>query len=57
MKTTERHHLKENELANALGQAQHWAGGNAKMLLTAVGAIVRAEVVGTDGVDLVAREV
>ncbi|MEO7135133.1 MAG: tetratricopeptide repeat protein [Vicinamibacterales bacterium] len=40
MKTTERHHLKDNELANAIGQAQHWAGGNAKTLLTAIVAIV-----------------
>ncbi len=40
MKTTERHHLKENELANALGQAQHWAGGNSKTLLTVIGGIV-----------------
>ena len=40
MKTTERHHLKDNELALALGQAQHWAGGNSRTLLTTVGAIV-----------------
>jgi len=40
MKTTERHHLKDNELANALGQAQHWAGGNSRALLTAIVAIV-----------------
>ena len=40
MKTTERQHLKDNELALALGQAQHWAGGNSKTLLTAIGAIV-----------------
>ena len=48
MKTTERQHLKDNELANALGQAQHWAGGNAKTLLTAIVAIalVGAAVVG-----------
>jgi tetratricopeptide (TPR) repeat protein len=40
MKTTERQHLKDNELANALGQAQHWAGGNSKTLLTAIVAVV-----------------
>jgi tetratricopeptide (TPR) repeat protein len=40
MKTTERHHLKDNELALALGQAQHWAGSNSRTLLTAVAAIV-----------------
>jgi len=40
MKTTERHHLKDNELAIALHQAQSWAGGNSKTLLTALGAIV-----------------
>jgi tetratricopeptide (TPR) repeat protein len=40
MKTTERHHLKDNELALALGQAQTWAGGNSRTLLTAIGAIV-----------------
>jgi tetratricopeptide (TPR) repeat protein len=40
MKTTERHHLKDNELAIALGQAQTWAGSNSKTLLTTVVAIV-----------------
>jgi tetratricopeptide (TPR) repeat protein len=40
MKTTERHHLKDNELAIALGQAQHWAGGNSRHLITAVVAII-----------------
>ena len=40
MKTTERHHLKDNELALALNQAQHWAGGNSRTLLTTIGAIV-----------------
>lgn len=40
MKTTERQHLKDNELANALGQAQSWAGGHSGMLLTAIAAIV-----------------
>jgi tetratricopeptide (TPR) repeat protein len=40
MKTTERHHLKDNELANALGQAQAWVGGNSRTLLTAIAAIV-----------------
>jgi tetratricopeptide (TPR) repeat protein len=39
MKTTERHHLKDNELAIALGQAQHWAGGHSRGLITAIAAI------------------
>ena len=33
MKTTERHHLKDNELAIALNQAQSWAGSNSTKLL------------------------
>jgi tetratricopeptide (TPR) repeat protein len=40
MKTTERQHLKDNELAIALNQAQHWAGSNSRSLITAIGAIV-----------------
>ena len=40
MKTTERHHLKDNELANALGQAQSWAGTNASTIAAIAGAIV-----------------
>lgn len=40
MKTTERHHLKDNELALALGQAQTWAGSNSSTLLTALVAIL-----------------
>ena len=40
MKTTERHHLKDNELALAVGQAQHWAGNNSATLLAIIGAIV-----------------
>jgi len=40
MKTTERHHLKDNELALALNQAQTWAGSNSRTLLTAIAAIV-----------------
>jgi tetratricopeptide (TPR) repeat protein len=40
MKTTERHHLKDNELAIALGQAQSWAGSNSRTLTTALIAIV-----------------
>jgi tetratricopeptide (TPR) repeat protein len=39
MKTTERHHLKDNELAIALGQAQGWADKNSRALAVAVGAI------------------
>ena len=44
MKTTERQHLKDNELAIALGQAQSWAGSNSKTLATTLGAIVIAGV-------------
>lgn len=40
MKTTERQHLKDNELAIALGQAQSWAGGKSGTLLTVIAAIV-----------------
>ena len=40
MKTTERHHLKDNELAIALGQAQGWADKNSSTLVTIVAAIV-----------------
>jgi tetratricopeptide (TPR) repeat protein len=40
MKTTERHHLKDNELALALHQAQSWAGSNSKTLITTIAAIV-----------------
>lgn len=39
MKTTERHHLKDNELAIALNQAQQWAGSNSKTLAAAAVAI------------------
>lgn len=40
MKTTERHRLKDNELAIALGQAQNWADRNSRTLLTVVAVIV-----------------
>jgi len=40
MKTTERHHLKDNELANALGQAQSWAGSNSNAIAVTAGALV-----------------
>jgi len=40
MKTTERHHLKDNELAIALNQAQTWAEQNSRTLTTAIGVIV-----------------
>jgi tetratricopeptide (TPR) repeat protein len=40
MKTTERHHLKDNELALAIGGAQDWAGKNSGTLIAIVGAIV-----------------
>ena len=40
MKHNERQHLKENELAMALGQAQGWAGKNSKTLMGIVIALV-----------------
>ena len=40
MKTTERQHLKDNELAIALGQAQSWAGSNSRTLAATLGVIV-----------------
>ena len=36
MKTTERHHLKDNELALALGSAQEWAEKNQRALMGTV---------------------
>jgi tetratricopeptide (TPR) repeat protein len=39
MKTTERHHLKDNELAIALNQAQSWAQKNSSTITTIVAAI------------------
>jgi tetratricopeptide (TPR) repeat protein len=40
MKIKERRHLKDNELANALGHAQSWADHNSRTIITAVAAIV-----------------
>jgi tetratricopeptide (TPR) repeat protein len=40
MKTTERHHLKDNELAIALNQAQSWAGSNSQTLTAIIAVIV-----------------
>lgn len=40
MKTNERHHLKDNELAIALGHVQHWADSNSRTLILLVAAIV-----------------
>jgi tetratricopeptide (TPR) repeat protein len=42
MKTSERHHLKDNELALALGQAQQVFGEHQRTVLLAVGAVVIA---------------
>jgi tetratricopeptide (TPR) repeat protein len=39
MKTTERHHLKDNELAIALNRAQGWAEQNSRTITTAIAAI------------------
>lgn len=40
MKHTERQHLKENDLAIALGQAQGWADRHAKTLMATLAAVV-----------------
>jgi len=40
MKTSERHHLKDNELALAMGSAQTWLEQNKTAMLGALGAIV-----------------
>ncbi len=40
MKTTERHHLKDNELAMAIGSVQGWVEKNQSTLLAIVAAIV-----------------
>ena len=39
MKTTQRHHLKDNELAIALHDAQTWATENSRVLIITVAAI------------------
>jgi tetratricopeptide (TPR) repeat protein len=39
MRTSERHHLKENELALAIGQANEWAARNRRTLTIIVGTI------------------
>ncbi len=40
MKTTERHHLKDNELAIAIGRAQGWVENNQKTLVAIVAVLV-----------------
>jgi hypothetical protein len=40
MKTTQRHHLKENELAIALGHANQWRAQNQRILTMVIAAIV-----------------
>jgi len=42
MKTSERHHLKDNELALALGRAQELFAGHQRTMLLAIGAVVIA---------------
>lgn len=42
MKTSERHHLKENDLALALGRAQHWLADNARTVGFVLGAAALA---------------
>lgn len=45
MKTTQRHHLKENEFALAVTRVQAWAEKNSTTLLTAVAIVVVAGVI------------
>ncbi len=40
MKTSQRHHLKENELAIALGHANEWAARNRRSVTTVVATVV-----------------
>jgi tetratricopeptide (TPR) repeat protein len=40
MKTSQRHHLKENELAIALGHANEWAARNRRSVTTVVAVVV-----------------
>jgi tetratricopeptide (TPR) repeat protein len=40
MKTSQRHHLKDNELALALSQGQAWCNENRSTLISTIGAIV-----------------
>ncbi|HXG89067.1 MAG TPA: tetratricopeptide repeat protein [Vicinamibacterales bacterium] len=40
MKQSERHHLKDNELALALGQANMWAGRNQRTLMLTIAGVV-----------------
>jgi tetratricopeptide (TPR) repeat protein len=40
MKTTERHHLKDNELAIALGHAQTWSNENARTIVILAAVII-----------------
>ncbi len=42
MRTSERHHLKDNELAIALGRANRWATRHERSLTIAIGAVVIA---------------
>jgi tetratricopeptide (TPR) repeat protein len=46
MRTSERHHLKDNELALALGQANLWAAKNRRTLTMTVGAVALAAIAG-----------
>jgi tetratricopeptide (TPR) repeat protein len=39
MKTSERHHLKENDLALALARAQAWTAANARLVVLAIAAV------------------
>ena len=61
MKTSERHHLKDNELAIALKQANEWAGQHQRPLgLTVLGIVVVGVAIGgyflwTNRVDAKAR--
>jgi tetratricopeptide (TPR) repeat protein len=46
MKTSQRHHLKENELAIALGHANEWAARNRRTVTTLVATVVVVAIAG-----------
>src|SRR5262245_48670998 len=46
MKTSERHHLKDNELAIALTQAQEWAQTNQRTLNAVLAGVAAVAVIG-----------